>query len=62
MHWPQVRLHNSVAVCQMRMNEWEDAEKHLQEAYEKDAKHPETIANLVCAGLHLGKNVSRHVK
>ena len=58
----QVRLLNSSAVCNMRMGEWEGADKLLQEAYEKDAKNPETLANLVCVGLHLRRSVTRHIK
>ena len=57
-----MRLYNSSAVCNMRMGEWEEAEKQLQEAYEKDAKNPETLANLITAGLHQGKSISRYTK
>ncbi len=31
------------------------------QAYNKDAKNPETLANLVTCGLHLGKNVQRYI-
>jgi hypothetical protein len=41
---------------------WEEAEQLLQDAYEKDAKGADTLANLVVAGLHLGKNTSRYAK
>ena len=58
----QARLYNGSAVCSMRMGEWDDAEKELQEAYQKDAKNPDTLSNLIAAGLHLGKNVSRYIK
>ena len=44
----------------MRMGDWSDAESYLQEAFEKDAKNPDTLANLLTVGLHLGKPVSRH--
>jgi coatomer protein complex subunit epsilon len=56
-----VRLQNSSAVCKLKMGEVEDAEAQLQEAYERDAKNPETLANIVTAGLLLGKPVSRHL-
>lgn len=52
-------LHNGLAVCHMRMGEWEDAERDLQEALAKDAKHADTLANLVTVGLHLGKSTAR---
>ncbi|KAK9810168.1 hypothetical protein WJX72_005996 [[Myrmecia] bisecta] len=55
-----VRLYNGSAVCNMRMSRWEEAEKELQDAYAKDAKNPDTLANLITCGLHLGKNVSRY--
>lgn len=41
---------------------WEEAEQLLQDAYEKDAKNADTLANLVVAGLHLGKPTSRYAK
>jgi len=56
-----VRLLNGSAVCNMRMGRWEEAESQLLEAFEKDAKHPDTLANLVAASLHLGKPASRYV-
>ena len=34
----------------------------MQDAYEKDAKNPDTLANLVTVGLHMGKNTSRFNK
>jgi len=34
----------------------------IQDAYEKDAKNPDTLANLVTVGLHTGKNTSRFNK
>ena len=56
----QARLLNGMAICHMRMGEYSDAESYLLEAFEKDAKHPDTLANLLTVGLHLGKPVSRH--
>ena len=58
----QVRILNGLALCQMRQGQWQDAEGTLQEAYEKDAKNPETLANLITVGLHLAKNVSRYTR
>lgn len=40
-------MHNGLAVCHMKMGEWEDAERDLLEALGKDAKDPDTLANLV---------------
>ena len=34
----------------------------MQDAYEKDAKNPDTLANLVTVGLHMGKNTCRFNK
>ena len=34
----------------------------LQEAYDKDVKNPETLANLVSASLLVGKSSSRHIR
>ena len=56
----QVRLLNSIAVCNMRMERWEEAESQLLEAVEKDAKNPDTLANLITVSLHLAKPVSRY--
>ena len=42
-----------------RYREWLRA---VQDAYEKDAKNPDTLANLVTVGLHMGKNTSRFNK
>jgi hypothetical protein len=43
----QAPLHNGLAVCHMKMGEWEDAERDLLEALGKDAKDQDTLANLV---------------
>ncbi|KAG2443349.1 hypothetical protein HXX76_001711 [Chlamydomonas incerta] len=53
-------LYNGRAVCYMKMGRWEDADHDLQEAFNKDAKDPDTLSNLVTVGLHLGKNVARY--
>eukprot|EP00877_Chromochloris_zofingiensis_P004225 jgi/Chrzof1/13803/Cz08g13010.t1 len=53
-------LFNGLALCRMKMGEWEDAEHDLLEAIGKDAKDPDTLANLITCGLHLGKNTSRY--
>ena len=50
-HMLQARLLNGMAVCHMRMGDWSDAESYLLEAYEKDAKNPDTLANLVSASM-----------
>ncbi len=55
-----VRLYNGAAACAMRAGEWEDAERLLNDAYAKDPKSADALANLAAVGLHLGKaTVSR---
>jgi len=53
-------LYNGLAVSRMKQGEWEDAERDLLEALGKDAKDPDTLANLVTVGLHLGKQTTRY--
>ena len=60
--WRQVRLLNGAAACNMAMERWEEAESQLLEAFEKDAKSADTLANLATVSLHLGKPASRYVK
>ncbi|KAB2601603.1 coatomer subunit epsilon-1-like [Pyrus ussuriensis x Pyrus communis] len=50
---------NGKAVCCMHMGNFDEAETLLLEALQKDAKDPETLANLVVCCLHLGKPSSR---
>ncbi|GJX95845.1 coatomer subunit epsilon-1-like protein [Tanacetum coccineum] len=50
---------NGKAVCCMHMGNFVEAESFLLEALQKDAKDPETLANLVVCSLHLGKPSSR---
>lgn len=57
----QPLLYNGRAVCAMKAGDYEEAERDLQEAFSKDAKDPDTLANLITAGLHLGKNTARYV-
>ncbi|CAL1402679.1 unnamed protein product [Linum trigynum] len=52
---------NGKAVCCMHMGNFEEAETLLLEALNKDAKDPETLANLVVCSLHLGKPSSRYL-
>ncbi|XP_062162560.1 coatomer subunit epsilon-1 [Alnus glutinosa] len=52
---------NGKAVCCMHMGNFDEAETLLLEALNKDAKDPETLANLVVCCLHLGKPSSRFV-
>ena len=56
-----VRLHNGLAACQMRMERWEDAEAELLQAFEKNAKDGDTLANLVVVSIHLGKPATRYM-
>eukprot|EP01023_Acetabularia_acetabulum_P020779 TRINITY_DN2085_c0_g1_i9.p4 TRINITY_DN2085_c0_g1~~TRINITY_DN2085_c0_g1_i9.p4 ORF type:complete len:138 (+),score=34.19 TRINITY_DN2085_c0_g1_i9:85-498(+) len=53
-------LHNGLALCYMKMNSYDDAEKELLEALNKDAKDVDTLANLVVCVLHLGKPAARY--
>ncbi|KAL8260207.1 hypothetical protein R6Q59_028160 [Mikania micrantha] len=50
---------NGKAVCCMHMGNFDEAESFLLEALNKDAKDPETLANLIICRLHLGKPSSR---
>ncbi|KAL5794167.1 hypothetical protein ACOSP7_002761 [Xanthoceras sorbifolium] len=52
---------NGKAVCCMHMGQFDEAETLLLEALNKDAKDPETLANLVVCSLHLGKSSSRYL-
>ncbi|KAM3369600.1 hypothetical protein ACQJBY_017477 [Aegilops geniculata] len=53
---------NGKAVCCMHMGSFEEAETLLLEALNKDAKDPETLANLIVCNLHLGKPSSRYFR
>ncbi|KAI4299832.1 hypothetical protein L6164_033256 [Bauhinia variegata] len=52
-------LLNGKAVCWMHMGNFDKAETLLVEALNKDARDPETLANLVVCCLHLGKPSSK---
>lgn len=54
-------LYNGNAVCLMRMGNFDDAEKELLQAINKDAKDPDTIANLITCCVHLGKPTARYM-
>ena len=56
-----VMLMNGTASCLMRMGRYDDAEKELLEALSKDAKNPETLANLFVCALHNGKPAARYM-
>ena len=53
------KLYNGSAVCQMTMGRYDDAEKDLVEAINKDSKDPDTLQNLAVCSLHLGKSMTR---
>lgn len=55
-----VLMHNGLAVCHMKMGQWEDAERDLLDALNKNGKDADTLANLITCGLHLGKNTARY--
>lgn len=40
---------------------YDDAEKDLVEAINKDSKDPDTLQNLAVCSLHLGKSVTRFI-
>ncbi|CAL9235555.1 unnamed protein product [Arabidopsis halleri] len=52
---------NGKAVCCLQMGDFDEAETLLLEALNKDAKDPETLANLVVCSLHVGKSSSRYL-
>ncbi len=54
-----VKLFNGAATCAMAMGRFEDAEKELLEALQKDSKDPDTLHNLAVCALHLGKPSTR---
>lgn len=54
------RLHNGLAACQMQLGRWEEAEAELLQAFEKNAKDPDTLANLAVVSLHLNKPATRY--
>ena len=47
------------AMCAMAMGRFEDAEKELLEALQRDSKDPDTLHNLAVCALHLGKPATR---
>ena len=49
------KLYNGSAACRMCMGLHDEAEKDLLEALTKDGKDAETLANLIVAGMHLGR-------
>lgn len=56
-----VRLHTSLAAAAMRMGRWEDAESELLQAFEKNPKDADTLANLAVVSIHLSKPPARYV-
>ncbi|GAA0139706.1 vesicle coat protein [Lithospermum erythrorhizon] len=52
---------NGKAVCCMHMGNFDEAETLLVEALNKDARDPETLANLAVCSLHIGKSSSRYL-
>jgi coatomer protein complex subunit epsilon len=53
------KLYNGSAACQMAMGRYDDAEKDLVEAINRDSKDPDTLQNLAVCALHLGKPTTR---
>lgn len=54
-------LHNGSGACNMRMDRYDEAERDLLDALNKDANNPTTLANLISCQLHLRKPVGRYV-
>jgi len=52
---PSPLLLNGQAVCHMSSKKWEDAERVLLEASEKNSKDPDTLANLITCYTHMRK-------
>mmetsp|Transcript_21855 Transcript_21855/g.70606 ORF Transcript_21855/g.70606 Transcript_21855/m.70606 type:complete len:285 (-) Transcript_21855:72-926(-) len=53
------KLHNGAAVCHLQMGQYDEAERELLEALNKDSKDPDTLANLVIASVRVGKPSAR---
>lgn len=51
------RLSNNMAVCQMHMGKYDEAEKTLLEALNKVHDDPDCLANLVACSCHLGRPI-----
>jgi hypothetical protein len=58
----QALLYNAVAVCHMKMGNYAEAESALLEAFNKSPRDPDTLANLITCGLHVGKSVVRYTR
>jgi len=52
---PSPLLLNGQAVCHMSAKKWEDAERVLLDASEKNPKDPDTLANLITCYTHMRK-------
>ena len=50
-----------LAAAQMKMGEWEDAERDLLDALAKDPRHADTLANLAVVAPRTGKSAARHL-
>lgn len=48
-------IFNSLAVANMQMGNFEDAERNLQDALSKDPKNADALANLICVTHHLAR-------
>ena len=49
-------------VCSMQMGQFEDAEKSLLEALNKDGKDADTLANLLACGLYNNRRGSQKLR
>eukprot|EP00210_Caulerpa_lentillifera_P007204 g6894.t1 len=54
-------LHNGTAVCNLVMGKYEEAERELLDALNKQPNDPDTLANLISCQLQLGKSPVRYI-
>ncbi|GMH41511.1 hypothetical protein BSKO_09421 [Bryopsis sp. KO-2023] len=53
-------LHNGSGICNLKMGRYEEAERDLLDALNKDAQDANALANIITCQFHLGKAVSRY--
>lgn len=54
-------MHNGTAVCNLVMGKYEEAERELLDALNKQPNDPDTLANLIACQLQLGKAPTRYI-
>lgn len=53
-------LHNGNGICNLKMGRYDEAERDLLDALNKDAQDANALANIITCQLHLGKPTSRY--